>query len=1301
MDTDRNLLFGVLALQADLIDNDRFARGCALWAADKGRPLAQVLVEQGWLSPDDRADVDKLLSRKLAKHGGDAKAGLAEVTTDQVRQSLAGVNDADVHRSLAGPTPPPQGRVLLATTAYVPEARDRYTLSRLHATGGIGRVWLARDASLGRDVALKELRPERAGHPAQWGRFLREAQVTGQLEHPGIVPVYEVGRRPDDQAPFYTMRFVRGRRLAEAARAYHERCGRGEAGPLEVRELLTAFVGVCHAVAYAHSRGVLHRDLKPQNVVLGDFGEVIVLDWGLAKVMGEAGGDATVDSAPVALAGEGSRDETVAGQVLGTPAYMAPEQAEGRQDLLDARTDVYGLGAVLYEVLAGRPPFGGGDTTTVLRRVAHEAPQPPRVVAPGVPRALEAVCLKALAKRPERRYASAKELAEDVKRFLADEPVTAYRDPLMTRLTRWGRRHRTPAAVVAVALLTALGGLGAVLAVQARANRDLASKNAELAEANERERQRFDLALEAVQAFHTGVSEDVLLKQKDFEPLRKKLLDSAAEFYRKLQAQLGDAADARDQAALAKAYAGLAGVASAVGSTEQALKDYGRAQELYEARAAADPGDPSPRRELVGVLIETAYVCESRKDTDGQRRAAARAVAVAEELAAAPAEPQDVALLVRALTTLGNVRPDSPDERERHYRRAADLGERLAADHADVAEYQSRFAAALNGLANVAYARGRYEDSARLNTRAAQAWEAALRVDASDAKNRRGLAATYGNAGLALSRLGRVEGALGEFRHALQVLEQLAAEQSAVIDYQTRIDGTHQNIGWALANLGRDEEAAESCRRQVAVLETLVARHPDRPDLRDSLAHALMNTGLMLAKTGHQDEALSSYRRAIGVLQALVKAYPQEPGYRHTLGHVLRSQGYLLSSMGKSEQATAAYEQARDAFAAVVEARPAEAQARGDLADSWRVLGFHLGRSGRVAEGLAALGRARELAERLAAEQPGLPGPRVTIYGAVSDTGFVLLDSGDAAAAAAAFQRGLALAEQLAKDYPKVVDYRANVGRMLGAIGLAHQRAGQLAEARAALERCRGVWEQVAAETPAMPENRDELGRALANLGYLESLAGDPAAALPLHQKAVAIREQVVAEAPKNTEFQRGLAYSLTYLGQTYRRLGKRVEADPPLKRALALVEPLLKLRTQVSMVQELHLETRLELGLLRLSEEKPAEAADHFAQAIRAAAGRSDRSVDELARLAAVHAQMSKLPDGAAAAALVDVPDTPRSAKAHADRAMALLSRAAAQGFGDVLLLTRSDAYDPLRDRDDFRALLKRLQDKAKPAGK
>jgi tetratricopeptide (TPR) repeat protein/tRNA A-37 threonylcarbamoyl transferase component Bud32 len=472
MSSDHNLLFAVLALQADLLDQSRFVEACSLWASRKGTPLADLLVERGWLTEQDRADVQRLLERKLQKHQGDARASLAEVTTDGVRRSLAEVADPDVQHSLAGP-PTPEVPSPGSTTAHVPEGRGRYTLKHLHAQGGIGQVWLAHDARLGRDVALKELRPERDGHPAVRARFLEEARVTGQLEHPGIVPVYELVRSGDGP-PSYTMRMVRGRTLADAARDYHRRRQAGEAGPLELRSLLTAFTAVCQAVAYAHSRRVLHRDLKPANVVLGDYGEVVVLDWGLARLMGQEGegADEAAGLLPVSLE-PGSRDETAQGQVLGTPAYMAPEQAEGRVDLLGPATDTYGLGAVLYELLTGRAPFTG-PTDEILRRVAREEPEPPRRLIPEVPKALEAVCLMALAKRPSDRYGTAGELAKDVERWLADEPVVAYREPVRARAGRWVRRHQALAGALAAGLLVAtlLGGAVALWAERLRGERE-------------------------------------------------------------------------------------------------------------------------------------------------------------------------------------------------------------------------------------------------------------------------------------------------------------------------------------------------------------------------------------------------------------------------------------------------------------------------------------------------------------------------------------------------------------------------------------------------------------------------------------------------------------------------------------------------------------------------------------------------------------------------------------------------------------------------------------------------------------
>jgi PAS domain S-box-containing protein len=306
------------------------------------------------------------------------------------------------------PPPAPGGsqEAPLLSTACVPG----YEILEEVGRGGMGVVYKARQVSLKRVVALKMVLAPADG--ALEGRFLREAQITCQLEHPGIVPVYELAQRPDSEQPFYIMRFIEGRTLSEAARNYHKRRVAGQVESIELLSLLNAFVTVCNTIAYAHSRGIIHRDLKGQNVVLGDFGEVVVLDWGLAKLVDRSEGTL---SPPNVLNQEQAGDVqfTVLGQVLGTPAFMAPEQASGRLDQIDCRTDVYSLGAMLYVILTGQPPFSG-DLFNLLRRVREEEPPPPRQLLPEVPVDLEKVCLRAMAKNPDERYSSARELAQEV-----------------------------------------------------------------------------------------------------------------------------------------------------------------------------------------------------------------------------------------------------------------------------------------------------------------------------------------------------------------------------------------------------------------------------------------------------------------------------------------------------------------------------------------------------------------------------------------------------------------------------------------------------------------------------------------------------------------------------------------------------------------------------------------------------------------------------------------------------------------------------------------------------------------------
>jgi tetratricopeptide (TPR) repeat protein len=458
---DRNLLFGVLALQLELIDDHQFAQACAAWATRKDTALADVLGHLGWLGPDDRREVERLVERKLRKHGGDARRSLAEAADGRARDVLKSIADEGVQESIST-FPPAAGYLLMQTVDQPAEQRSRYTLTRLHGEGGLGQVWVAHDNDLERDVAFKQIKPERAGHPEVWRRFLKEAKITGQLEHPNIVPVYELGRAEEGKQPFYTMRLVRGQTLREAIAEYHRRRRKeGHEDPLARPKLLQAFVSVCQAINYAHSHGVIHRDLKPENVILGRFGEVVVLDWGLAKVVGQADESATL----IGLSGDAGPDATQAGQALGTPAYMAPEQAEGRIDLIDRRTDIYGLGAILFEALTGQAPHRGAGTAELLRRIAQGETPLARSVEPAAPRALEAVCARAMARTPDARYESAAALAEDVQRWLADEPVSAYREPLRVRVVRKLRRYRGLVAAAAVVLVS-VSAVSSVLALQ-------------------------------------------------------------------------------------------------------------------------------------------------------------------------------------------------------------------------------------------------------------------------------------------------------------------------------------------------------------------------------------------------------------------------------------------------------------------------------------------------------------------------------------------------------------------------------------------------------------------------------------------------------------------------------------------------------------------------------------------------------------------------------------------------------------------------------------------------------------------
>jgi serine/threonine protein kinase/tetratricopeptide (TPR) repeat protein len=400
------------------------------------------------------------------------------------------------------------------------EQQQRYELVTNFARGGLGQIWIAQDVRLKREVAFKELLPNALRNSSALERFLEEAQITGQLEHPGIVPIYDIGYQANG-TPFYSMKLVRGETMEKYIEEMHELAADSTERTLQFRKLLRSFIDICNAMAFAHDRGVLHRDLKPLNVMIGAFGETLVLDWGLAKIIGvdtladdhtplvsstdgpsvdgetviedgtkqaatgtgatsstgttakTSGGTAAHSQAASLVDGQSQAgslgttrrmvvtdvrtagSQTMTGSVMGTPAYMPPEQARGDIDSLDARCDIYALGGILYKLLTNHQPIGRGKLKQVLHDVKEGNILPPRKRDPSIEKPLEAVCMKALATKEDDRYRSALLLAADVEAWLADEPVSVFEEPFTVRFRRWRKKNRTAVAssTVAAALM--------------------------------------------------------------------------------------------------------------------------------------------------------------------------------------------------------------------------------------------------------------------------------------------------------------------------------------------------------------------------------------------------------------------------------------------------------------------------------------------------------------------------------------------------------------------------------------------------------------------------------------------------------------------------------------------------------------------------------------------------------------------------------------------------------------------------------------------------------------------------------
>lgn len=809
--------------------------------------------------------------------------------------------------------------------------------------GGMGIVYEARQISLDRRVALKVLPFAAVLDQRQITRFGNEARAAAQLHHPNIVPVFSVGCHRG--VHYYAMQYIEGQSLDMAIRELRQsaatqdgadRTHRKAAGPptatnkthrkaaipptatdkrerstqktfSTIHSIKTAdyhravaelAVQAADALQHAHDYGIIHRDIKPSNLLLDARGKLWVTDFGLARVQTEAG-------------------LSVTGDVLGTVRYMSPEQAAGQSSLVDHRTDVYSLGITLYELLTLQDAFDVADRQEFLRRIADEEPRPPRRINPAVPVDLETIVLKAIAKLPQQRYATAAEMAEDLRRFLRGEPLLARRPTLSDRAGKWARRHKTAVRAAAAMLLLTMAGLTVSTLLIAREHAETKTALAQSQTNLLHSEAHFRQARRVVDHFAARHAEQ-LATVPGAERLRREVLSDALGYYREFIALVGDDPDL--QADLAVTHFKVGTISEQIGAGPDALAAYRSAEQIFRQLVARQPGVAAHRRNLA--------LCWNNIGL----------------------------LLARAGKTA---------EAEAAYTEAIGAQRQLADDvpAADAAEYRGDLAASYANLGLLAQETGRIDLADRSYRTAIKIQEEVARAlpDRADCLGK--LAVSYNNLGFLFSKTDPAE-AERCYGRALAIQGELVKKHPDQSGYRSDRALCYNNLGVIQTHLGRFDEARESYRAAIAIQQPLVRKAPSVIQYRRDLSVSYNNLGRLESQSQQPAEASKSFEQAREILDELVRDYPDELSYRSSLGGILNNLGMVLEQLARPEAAADMYRQA-------IEHQKFALQSAPDAARFREFLGKHYANYSRV---LRAMGRADEAAE---AELAGAAFPTV------------------------------------------------------------------------------------------------------------------------------------------------------------------------------------------------------------------------------------------------------------------------------------------------------------------------------------
>jgi serine/threonine protein kinase len=861
------------------------------------------------------------------------------------------------------------------------ECLGDFRLLREVGRGGMGVVYEAEQRSLGRRVAVKVLPFAAALDPRHLQRFRNEAHAAAQLHHTHIVPVYFVGC--ERGVHFYAMQFIDGRTLAALIAERRPAAGRdttdSDPGPRPAgakpaaapdtapraaggteqsardpehfRTVARLGVQAAEALEYAHRLGVVHRDVKPANLLVDGGGGLWVTDFGLAQLQSET-------------------KLTLTGDLLGTLRYMSPELTLGGRAPLDHRTDVYSLGATLYEALTLEPTFDGQDRQELLRQIALAEPRRPRRINRAIPDELEVIVLKTLAKNPAERYASAQELADDLRRFLEDKPVRARRPTLPQRLRRWTWRHRSVVLTTAVAAGVLLVMAVILLAVshvrlreeQIRTKQEWKrAEDAFQAEAQQRHRAERTVghALDALDAIYLRIVENQFPRDPRREKEDRELLDKALAFYEKFAQENEQQREVWDEAARAYRRVGIIHVA--LGRYAEAVGNFERAIDLYEQLAQEDPAQSSHREGLHQTQMRLAVALQKH---GAWRRAAEhyrRAVAVQEQLVKDfPGVPTHVGWLADGRAALGVMLLEEGEQAAAAacFQQALDLVGPLVKQYPDAEGYRHTLALSHHNLAQLLM-ESRERSAAAGHFRDAVALQGALRAARPQLRDyKHELAMTLTDYGGYLDTEGESVAAGEQLHHALELWRELVRDFPMMPDCRWGLAGTHVNLGVFHRRKGEPASAAEHYRQGINLLTKLTEEFPKVAFYHQALGRGQRGLGLVLEADKQPDAAREQYRQALVVWKRLADQFPRVPEYRAGLALTESSLAVCLRRSGDEDGAVKHHREALRLETELVAQHPERPMYQQNLSATLASLGWRLALRGELPQGREMLEQA-------------------------------------------------------------------------------------------------------------------------------------------------------------------------------------------------------------------------------------------------------------------------------------------------------------------------------------------------------